>query len=158
MLHVPLIIKPPASSERRPELEAASDELVSLNDLVPTILDMVGLPEMPGQRGRSLFDGGSQVLIAQTHKPEATRNLVCLRDERFKMIYDVDLDEFELYDLEQDPGELVDVFDTRAGERAEWPDQLRWIGERAKLDHALDIEDLDPETLERLKGLGYFGE
>ena len=60
---------------------------------------------------------------------------------------------FEMYDLEADPGELVNVFDERVGERPGWRDSLLALHEiyAAQRGEA----QLDPERLEKLKALGY---
>ncbi len=158
-LHVPLVIKLPSRDRRIDALRARHEELMLHVDLAPTLLDLVGAAALPGQRGRSLLSSepgsNDRVLIAETHKPEASRNLICLRDLAFKMVYDVDSDSFELYDLAKDRGELRDVFEEQRDARPEWIEDLRGIAAAWKALAAREGTKLDPDTEARLEALGY---
>jgi len=154
MIHVPLVIKPPAGYAGEPQLQARRDSIAPHYDLVPTILDVAGIPALPEQRGSSLREDRPRLLIAQTHRPEAKHDYVCLRDDRFKMILEPDEGTYTMYDLVADPEEQVDVFATQRGEREAWVGQLETIA-RIVAEGGLTGEDRDPETLERLKALGY---
>jgi arylsulfatase len=154
MIHVPLVIKPPAGHPATGSLRAVRQSLTPHADLVPTILEIVGLPGLPDQRGTSLLQEHERFLIAQTHKPESKRNFVCLRDERYKMILDPDEGTYAMFDLAEDPGELVDVFAELRSQRAAWVGQLETIA-RIVEEGGLLGDERDPETLERLKALGY---
>jgi arylsulfatase A-like enzyme len=154
MLHVPLVIKPPAGHLAAARLRAVRESLTPHSDLVPTILEIVGLPPLPDQRGTSLLREHERFLIAETHKPESKRNFVCLRDERYKMILDPDEGTYAMFDLTEDPGELVDVFAEQRSQRAAWVDQLETIASIVAAGGRLE-DERDPETLERLKALGY---
>lgn len=155
LIRVPLIVKLPAGDPREPALRAAAAGLVSHIDLVPTVLEALGLPPLPGQRGRSLFAPHPAVHVAQTSRPEARRTQLAFRDERFKMVYFPDEERFELYDLVADPGELCDVFAARQGERPSWPALLREAhqGMRAPASDLPEAERARREEL--LKALGY---
>jgi arylsulfatase A-like enzyme len=168
LIQVPLIVKLPKSDPRRAELERAARGLTSHVDLVPTILDAVGLPPLPGQRGTSLFVPHETVHIAETHRPEAKRTQLALRDERFKMVFfpaDAELkppeERFELYDLVADPLELTDVFAARARERPEWPERLRLLHHQSTgggpADGAEESEEERRAREEMLRALGYIG-
>jgi len=157
MLHVPLIVKPPAGPDSRRVTEALtrrSGSLVTHSDLVPTILELTGIPPLPDQRGVSLLVDKNRLLIAETHKPESKRSFVCLRDDRFKMILDPDEGTYTMFDLEADPREETDVFEARQSERPEWAGQLEAIARIVTQGGNLE-DERDPETLERLKALGY---
>jgi len=137
LLHVPLIIKLPKGHSGSTKLSELSDLPVAHVDLVPTILDVLGLPELPGQMGLSLLEqerDGRAPLFAATHLPEARPgddsivpgdDLLSLRDSKYKLIYLRTHDHFEMYDLESDPGELNDVFEQHGDERADWQEELR---------------------------------
>jgi len=155
MLHVPLVVKLPRGDRRARLLEARRDSLVPQVDIAPTILDVIGLEPMRDQRGRSMIDEGSGYLVAETHRPESKHGYVCLRDERFKMIYEPETDHYEMYDLAADPGETRDVFESRRAEREEWVEQLATIARLAGGDGEPGVE-ADPEVVENLKALGYF--
>ena len=157
MIHVPLIVKPPRGDARRAALERRAQSLVSHLDLVPTLLAMSGLPPLPGQRGTSLLESNEAVHIAQTHKPEAKKNQIALRDGEFKMIYFADEDRFEMFDLGADPGELTDVFATHSSRRKDWPEKLVKLYEQSQVPAgATDAGhgEVDPALL---KALGYGG-
>jgi arylsulfatase A-like enzyme len=155
-LHVPLVIKPPKGHPLAETLERRAPNLVSLIDLAPTILAFCAAPPLPGQRGISLTEArGPREHVAQTHKPDSKQDKVCLRDERFKMVYIRDDDRFTMYDLAADPREDRNVFAQRAHERTEWPARLRAIAEEAVGRRGADGPD--GVSLEMLEALGYAG-
>lgn len=119
------------------------------------MLEVTGLPPLPGQRGTSLFTPHEAVHVAQTSRPESHQNQLAFRDERFKMVYFPDEERFELYDVVADPGELHDVFAQRKDERAAWPEQLRGLYRNQELpaDDAENREERD----QMLRALGYGG-
>ncbi len=170
LIHVPLTIKLPRNDPRKAELERAAAKLVTHLDVVPTLLEIVGVPPLPGQRGTSLFEPHDTVHVAETHRPEAKRTQVALRDERFKMIYfpadpstePPQEERFEFYDLGADPLELDNVFAQRSGERPGWPQQLRLLHQQSAGHFELGCdEESEPERHAReemLKALGYGGE
>lgn len=151
MLRVPLIVKPPAGSPHAARLAAERDRLVPQIDVVPTLLEIAGLPPLPGQRGTSLLAERQPLLLAETHAPESPRTLFCLRDERFKLIYEPAAERFELYDLDADPGELENLFPTGLEARADWPDRLVAFARSPRRDAA----PIEADTKERLEALGY---
>jgi arylsulfatase A-like enzyme len=169
LIQVPMIIKLPDGDPRGPELERAARGVVTHLDVVPTLLEIVGSPPLPGQRGTSLFEPHESVHIAQTHRPEARRTQLALRDERFKMVYfpaDPEIkprqgERFELYDLAADPGERRDVFAQRGGERPEWPARLRHIYELSSMTEEPGATEESEEERrareEMLQALGYGG-
>ena len=154
-IRVPLIVKLPRDHPATPRLHAARTRIARHVDVVPTILELLGLEPLPGQMGRSLFDEREHVHFAETRENEAPQDLVALRDERYKLIYRVRDDAFEMYDLERDPGELQDVFDELGDARASWQSQLRQMGARHRV---LELGELDPETQAMLEALGYVGD
>lgn len=169
LIHVPLMIKLPANDPRRAELERAAKGLVTHLDIVPTLLEVIGLPPLPGQRGTSLFEPHTSVHIAETHRPEARRTQVALRDEHFKMVFfpadpgttPPQPERFELYDLLADPNELANVFAKRSGERPDWPERLRLLHEHSAggFDGGTDESEEERRAREdMLKALGYGGE
>jgi hypothetical protein len=65
----------------------------------------------------------------------------------------------ELYDLDADPGEHVNLYQQKPGIAAQLASTLRTL-EEADERHALaqpPPADVDPERAERLKSLGYVG-
>jgi hypothetical protein len=128
LLHVPWILKLPAGHPRRAELAEERDELARAIDVAPTVLDLLGLPELPGQSGSSLFEGTLRVLFAEAHPPGS--DLFCLRDEAFKLVLHGASGRFELFDLAADAGETRDVFSAQQAERADWQQVLTGAAQR----------------------------
>ncbi|MEW6072761.1 MAG: sulfatase [Planctomycetota bacterium] len=155
MLRVPLIIKPPAGHPGWKRLAENAEKVVPLLDLTPTILEIAGLPPLPGQRGSSLLTRHDTVITAETHTPQAHWDLVGLRDERFKMIYIADREVYVMYDLVNDPQELEDVFSRCGQERAAWIDRLPALAAAAASHRDRGDMAVDAETNEMLRALGY---
>ena len=140
VIRIPLIFSFPG---RIPEgLEI--NELVQQIDVMPTILDIAGIPVPPGMQGRSLVPelfgaggkrGSSAPVFAETVYGgyQATEEMAktywrCVRTDEWKLI---EMDgpagvTRRLYDLRNDPGELRDVYNENP-ESAEV--LLAWLAE-----------------------------
>ena len=157
LLRVPLVIRPPAGSDRTPLLRARSQALVGLMDVVPTALDLLGLPPLEGQLGNSLLDAfPERPIVAETSavdrmSGQSRLRLIALRDANTKLVHDVRRDRFELYLLEADPGEREDRFEQLGDEHAEWARALRALAEQARASEG----ELAEDALETLRALGY---
>jgi choline-sulfatase len=127
-------------------------------DVLPTVLDALGLPVPPGLPGRSLLpaaagradEGGTvyfEALSGSLNRGWAPLHGV-IRD-RVKY---VDLPIPELYDLARDPGEATNLA-ARDGARRETLRGLMAAFRSA--DRAPGRSREDAETRERLRGLGY---
>ncbi|MDF1798725.1 MAG: sulfatase-like hydrolase/transferase [Planctomycetota bacterium] len=159
-LHVPLLVKLPAGEAWQPvrsQLEQMSKRVVRHVDLVPTLLELLGLPPLAGQEGRSLLDpdladGTSLEVLGQTHAPEARFDLYSLRDERWKLIYAPDSRRFQMFDIQADPAEEQDVFAEHGDERIEWQVRLRDLALLWKRDGNIET---DEERAALRAALGY---
>lgn len=114
LLRVPLFVRAPGWP--RGKVVRGS---CSVLDVLPTLLDLVGLPPMADVAGRSLAPlvrgGPGRPVVAEERRTEAEtglprdETLVSVRDERRKWIRTVDhrsgAATEEAYDLEADPGE-----------------------------------------------------
>ena len=154
LLHVPLMIRLPREHPARPWLARSQRDLVRHIDLVPTILDTLGLPALPGQEGLSLLNSSERTLFAQTAAPEAPRTLLALRDQRTKLIFDVAANSFTMYDLVADPAELTDIFAKAGSQKVDWQMRLREIATSASTLR-IDSIPLDEQVQERMRSLGY---
>jgi arylsulfatase A-like enzyme len=156
LIRVPLIVKLPRGMQASAMLPADLSVPVSHMDIVPSVLDALELPPLPGQEGRPWRLGGERVHIAETHRPEAWRHIVCITDRDYKLVHEIERDIYELYDLRNDPMETTNIHATRANERAQWLPLIRELSERGKaLGDA--IGELDPELRARLEAMGYVG-
>ncbi len=154
--HVPLIVRTPWGDRGR------SGAQVSSVDIMPTILDLVGLPPQPDLDGRSLAPAllgaplASRPAYTETYFPRyhfGWQHLRAMGDGRWHY---VEAPEPELYDVRADPGEMTNVFKTNSVHA----DELRaamaaLVGAAAQA--APERQKLDPETLQRLAALGYVG-
>ncbi len=100
-VHVPLLLVVPGATE--PALHVP--QVASAIDVLPTLLDLAGLP-LPETEGRSLLRGGAGVARFFTDHGVWQRGL---RQGPWKCIEEVDGGRVRLYQLERDPGELQDV-------------------------------------------------
>jgi choline-sulfatase len=103
-IHVPLIVAGPGIEGGR-----TSDALVELIDVNPTLCELAGVPPHENIDARSL----AHVLRgeAAAHRTEcvsAIRNFRLVRTERYKLVQNYN-DLTELYDLREDPHELVNL-------------------------------------------------
>ncbi len=113
LARVPLVIAVPGGARR------TVAQPVSLVDLGPTLLDLVGIARPAGQNGRSLAaavaDGAPppdrMVLAELIADRNITRNLVAGFLGGWQVIWDQDANTYELYDLAADPGTMREVSD-----------------------------------------------
>jgi arylsulfatase A-like enzyme len=171
LIHVPLIVRFPSDRFAGRRVK----EPVSLIDVAPTVLDLLGLPRSDGYRGRSLLplcehdaeNGSIRVTsfrrnLKKYYRPyRQTRGdvNVAVRWGMWKGIWNAENGSFELYDLYRDPGERTDL-SRRETERSA---AMRTVA-RAELARCYQGAArgsrgpggaLDEETLRRLESLGY---
>jgi arylsulfatase A-like enzyme len=170
-VRVPLIIHYPG--DRYAGLRIS--EPVSLVDIMPTIFDFLGVPELCDDcRGRSLsallerdaviHDSSARVMSFRHnyrtyYKPaeEARGDVnVVIRQDEWKGIWNDEISKLELYDLASDPGERQDVGDQNkdiASTLAK--DARQWLGECRARAPEVKIVTMDPQRREQLRAMGY---
>ena len=79
---------------------------VSLIDVAPTVLDLVGAPVVERHQGRSLLDPTPRMAFFFA---DYSQGLLGLRDGPRKFIYELDTNRSRLFDLNRDPGEICDL-------------------------------------------------
>jgi arylsulfatase A-like enzyme len=138
--HVPLIVCPPASwygeNAREKRRRAVATEPVTLQDIMPTVLESVG-SEIPGSvDGRSMlplcFENGADTPWREYVHGEhcecysSEQEMHYLTDGRMKYIWFPQLHTEQLFDLQRDPGEVRDLAADphHADELARWRDRL----------------------------------
>jgi Flp pilus assembly protein TadD len=154
-LHVPLIVSAPG---RWPAARRVAG-LASTADIVPTVLDLVGLPSGTPMDGRSLGPLVSGQALRDRPVPLESEfgldsygwaPLVGLTDGRLKWS---GAPEPELYDLQRDPQERVNVHDARGADAQAMARRHRDV---VTADHrTAEAAAGDAERLERLRTLGY---
>jgi len=159
-VRVPLILRLPGGARAGTVVSVP----VSHVDLLPTILDAVGRPVPAAAQGTSLLPAvaGGELAAGREVYSESFYPLLhygwaplrALRAERHKLIA---VPRPELYDLAVDRGEQRNL----AGEEAQLAAGLSERLERLKREMeegapaAAAASDLDPETVARLRALGY---
>jgi len=156
-LLVPLVIRAPGLRATRPVAAP-----VSLIDVLPTVLALLGLPAPEGVQGRDLTPllrggtvawspvaGYAESLYARLHHGCAP--LYALREDGWKLVRG---SRDELYDLDSDPAEAKDVADAEAARREALGSALRDLGVALEQGGAETVL-LDDEARQALQALGY---
>ncbi len=158
-MRVPMVVRTPYKGAQGRRVT----QVVRSHDIVPTVLELLGLPGDQGLDGRSLapfmagarrddLDSYSESLYARHHY--GWSELKALRAGRFKYI---DAPRPELYDLQQDPQERENLFDARRPLADRLGAELLEAGAEQVTGGAPAQATVDPETRERLAALGYIG-
>jgi arylsulfatase A-like enzyme len=152
LLRVPLIVRHPAVAAGR-----RLSSRVSLIDLAPTILDMLGLPALAGAQGRSLVP----VILGREPEREIFaelpgRGMALIRGSKKIIRSGRDF----VFDLESDPGERRALGpEARAAgvlaERLEEIDRENALRRASAGRGPAPESTLDQRTLEQLRHLGY---
>lgn len=147
-VHVPFLMQGPGIPE-----DLVIDELIGLQDLMPTMLDIAGIDAPEDLQGRSLMPlirgevrdwRDVSYIENETHnimrdsnaEPRARRRQRAVFDGRFKLI--LEKGAMILFDLESDPEERFDVSATHPAEVVRLAKRLR--DEARRLDDPLGIE------------------
>jgi arylsulfatase A-like enzyme len=149
-------------------------DVVTLLDVMPTVLAYAGVPrgELAGRDLTPLLrgdagDGAPRVTSVRINRhkyspqTEAKRGAVnvAVSDGRWRGIWNVQTDTFELYDTEADPRETVDrAADEPARAAALAAVAKQWANGRWPTDVALEASStagMDEDTIRRLRAIGY---
>lgn len=169
-VHVPMVISWPGHVPPQ-----AIDDPAALVDIAPSVLGLLGLdpePTFEGLDWSPKIRGGTvetahRGLCIQAHKgaihvkhdSDRARSVGLLRvgfiQDRRKLVLDIGSGDLEIYDLRTDPGERVDL-----GRDDGHPSDelLECVGDVTHGLGALDrlaATDLDDESVEQLRALGY---
>ncbi len=160
-VHIPLIWKIPGDSGGR-----VREDTVGLIDLMPTILELVGLTPPPGLQGKSINPTGPElppgrVLFSEANWPEPQ---IAWNQNYLKVILFPDSGRHpEVYDLKLDPHELEEL--TRpnsiriAGDYLEaWREACIATQQDLEMQPGVrNLNQLDPAQRAELEALGYIG-
>jgi arylsulfatase A-like enzyme len=160
-LHVPLILRFPGRLPAGARVRAP----VRLLDVMPTVLELVGLPAPPGIQGRSLVPlitaGEPRAVGAVTSEFNDGRTEGSFESiRRGGLTYIVDGRREQIFDHESDPEERRDLAPARGAELAAlrkelalWQQECREL--RAELGPGTETVAPDPATVDQLRALGY---
>jgi len=134
--------------------------LVQLSDLLPTLLDLSGLPAVSAVDGISLapaFAGEGlprRYAFAEADwRGDTLDTFRMVRDERSKLIFNRVTGDVSLFDLENDPEEQHDIAEDEPERVARMMEPLqRYLGNERT---APDRPPLTPDEIETLRALGY---
>jgi Tfp pilus assembly protein PilF len=155
---VPLIIVHPDSASKG----VRRQEMVSLVDILPTVVEAIGL-SLPGNvQGRSLWPliGGAgafdeKPVYAETYYPKlhfGWSPLTALQDRRFQLIQSSDP---ELYDLVRDPQQQENLFETSSEIAERMTRELESLVEQLGQGAVDAASAPDADTIAKLAALGY---
>lgn len=158
-VHVPLIMKLPGTGPR------VIDNEVSLVDVMPTILQALKVSVPAGVQGRSLLGqiqgrpaSAPSNVYAESYLPLLHFRWSQVRSLQSRGMKYIETTRPEIYDLQNDPKELKNLYPTRQALGHEMRDRLNGLIRRltpAGGSPTGERELTDPALLERLKSLGY---
>lgn len=165
VLRIPLIMRLPGELPSGVRI----DDVVSLVDIAPTILDLVGVESRPPMQGRSLLpwlSGESSEAIPGTGYASFLERQAAVRSASEKYIYFLSTGRSQLYDLVADPQEQEDLAkqgetDSNPRARAAIAELVDWLNlqrdfRRSVPEEAAEATTItDPELLQELRSLGY---
>jgi tetratricopeptide (TPR) repeat protein len=156
-VHIPLIVSGPGIPSR------VIRDQVRIVDVMPTVLELLGVPAPPVVQGHSLLpllrgERLGLLALSESWYPRyhyGWSELRAIRDGRYKLIR---APRPELFDLEQDPGELDDLAAREPQHVAYLQAALEKLATRVESAAApKGPQSVDPEVEERLEALGYVG-
>ncbi len=158
IIRVPLVIHLPGLNQPR----RIADQ-VTLLDLAPTALQVLGVPAGPQMQGRSLLGRNCEmhplpIETAITEMIEGSWWAISMRTPEFKYIYDERHPHAKvLYNLKKDPGETSNCWGQYPGIEAQFEKELSAHLERVAREAGQTAGHwrTSPEVLRRLKALGY---
>ncbi len=156
LLHVPLIIRLPG----RKGAGTVIDTPVSLIDIYPTVLDLIGEPipeEITGMSLKPLIEGKkipARTLYSETKNKRGEARAII--EYPWKYIYNFTKNKKELYNLEKDPGEKRNL-KMQMKERVDEMHKrlIDWVDETKPIWPVGEPAPLSPRDIKKLKEMGY---
>jgi arylsulfatase A-like enzyme len=167
LIRVPLIIVPPEGKI----VSSFADQLVTINDIFPTICEAAGLDVPFGLHGRSLIPlmeegrevewNGERDIISEVRREDVKEGYqeVLIRG---KWKYNVrrkrgkEIQGHYLHDLENDPNERVNLFHSDPLKASNMVAALnRWLDAYPLFEAPVEEQLMNREQMEQLKSLGY---
>ncbi len=155
LIRVPLIVVLP---ERLQKAKVVKEQ-VALMDIMPTVLDLLGMRSKTKIEGKSLlpllWDRYLNVARDSFSESPYYPSPRCIRTGKWQLIYNRRWNNYELYNLKEDPWETHNLFYKRTDIAADLEQRLERWGRTART-HTLGSPK-SPSNIEkeRLKSLGY---
>jgi arylsulfatase A-like enzyme len=166
VLHVPLIVRGPGVPAG-----VRIGTPVSIVDIAPTLLAQAGISPPAAMEGHDLSPlwrgepaeaAAERFIYGQASGGLGWTPVIegifpifeSVRQGRFKLVHEINTDDYALYDLERDPGERVDVADAAPEIARRLRTELERVRAADEAPTGREVE-LHPEELERLRALGY---
>ncbi|MEM1178060.1 MAG: sulfatase [Acidobacteriota bacterium] len=153
-VHVPLLALGPNVETGRVKVAA------SLLDVVPTVLEYLGLEKSPELQGRSLLPFLDDPTLASDDRLAFSGMGVyrSATDGEFKLVRHLAEDRYGLFNVVEEPSEKVDVLDSKRREFFRLRESLLgWMETNEGEKSAAERQDLAKEIEEELRSLGYLG-
>lgn len=164
VLRVPLVVKPPAGALARSGLRTSVT--ASTVDVLPTVMDLLGLEPPPSLPGRSLVpwmedpERDDPVDTVYFHEVFRKRVYAGLRTPDYKFVRKVKGDETErwLLDLRNDPDERRNHYDDKRPVADDLERRLdEWLARQGTVTPG-SLEDMSERMREALRKAGYLRE
>jgi arylsulfatase A-like enzyme len=161
-IHVPLIVIDSRLGEGK-----SVEQPVEITDVFPTVLEAVKLPMQKDLQGRSLFHAADQPvgrsILAEIDSDPYPRFTAFRRDQRMLMQQEIKFiassdGKNMLFDLSSDPAELANLVQEKEAQAQQMYQQVTGIFQTLAKYRLRGTGELDNETRERLKALGYVAE
>jgi len=150
LIHVPLIIY------NSPYKNVKVDEPVGLVDVAPTILDLLGIPVPKSFQGRSLVplirgEGKSSGAISECL--QKGRMVISYRTKEWKYIFNEADNQRELYNIENDPKEMKNLYESEMERAKEFELKIREhiAKQKKRITGLSDERERIKERIEALK-------
>jgi arylsulfatase A-like enzyme len=155
LIRVPLLIIFPRRIPRNKIIQRT----VQLIDIYPTVLDIVGIKNNRNIEGKSflpLIMGKSDHHIFYTFSETAFwPSPRCIRTDEWKLIYNRKRENYELYNLKEDPKETNNLINERSDIANSLKQQLERWSQNAKTNLLYKKDNLSENEKLKLKSLGY---
>jgi arylsulfatase A-like enzyme len=121
-VHVPFLVIAPGLIHG----PVRATKTVSLVDIAPSVLDLLGVSEIAEYQGRSVLDPEPRMALFFA---DYSLTMLGLRDGPWKFIHDIDSGRTRLFHLPSDPAERTDVSSSHVDRAAQYRIALRgWSG------------------------------
>ena len=146
---IPMIVVPTPQQERTLGFNKTDDRLVELADVMPTVLDLCGIPVPDGVEGVSMFgEHRRDYLYGEIYTDARATRMI--RDGRYKLVYYAVGNRRQLFDIAEDPNELSNLAEDsdHSGELERltlllldnlYGEDLRWVED----DRLVGLPDLE---------------